>query len=65
MQEILKYDLKDYLDKNLATRYSFCRKLSSEKIMKWSSTEIATPLTKLSMKEYHSVAIQLYRSKLI
>lgn len=62
LTELLKYELKDYLEKNLEARYSFFRRVSAENIMKWQSKEISFPLSKLTVKELHPVSIQLFRS---
>ena len=64
MTELMKYDLKDFLNDRLLEQYSFFRRVPVENIMKWQSKEISQPLTKLT-RELEGVAIQLFRSNLI
>jgi hypothetical protein len=61
MTELMKYDLKDFLNDRLLEQYSFFRRVPVENIMKWQSKEISQPLTKLT-RELEGVAIQLFRS---
>jgi myosin-7 len=61
LTELLKYDLKNYYDENLAERYSFFRRVSTENIMRWTNKEISTPLLKLEL-ELKAVAVQLFRN---
>jgi hypothetical protein len=62
LNELAKFDLKDYLQDRLTEKYSFFRRVSIENIMKWQSKEITEPLTKLP-RELQGVALQLFRSK--
>ena len=63
LNELMKYDLKDYLKERLTEKYSFFRRVPVENIMKWQSKEITKPLTKVP-RELEAVAIQLFRSKI-
>jgi hypothetical protein len=59
---VLQNTLSSYYTDHLEERKSFFRKISNEKIMKWSNKELSIPLTKINNHEYRSVAVQMFRS---
>jgi hypothetical protein len=61
---MMKYSLADYYKEKLLEKYFFFMRVSVEKIMVWQKNEISEPLTKLP-KEYHGMALQIFKSKLV